>query len=91
MDKREIRFTKRAEEKLKEIVNGSRKEVLQFFKDIEEKGINWKKENLIFDSDELPLYKKRCKNVYVIFAKGKKGEVIVADFLTETELLDWMK
>ena len=90
MGNKEMRFTKRAEEMLKEI-NGSRKDVLQFFKDIEKKGISWEKENLIYDSKEFPLYKKRCKNIYVIFSKGDKGEVIVVDFLTESELLSWMK
>lgn len=86
-----MRITKRAEEKLKEIINGSKKEVLLFFSEIEKDGINWKKQDLVFDSEELPLYKKKCKNVYVIFAKGSGGEVIVADFLTKIELLSWMK
>lgn len=86
-----MRITKRAEQKLKEIINGSKKGVLQFFKEIGEKGINWEKQDLIFDSEELPLYKKKCKNVYVIFAKDNNEEVIVVDFLIEKELLDWMK
>ncbi len=89
--KTEIKTTNIAQEKYNEVYNGSKNEIDKFLKEIEEKGVDWKNENQIYKSKDFNIFKRKCKNVYTIFAKGDSEEVIVVDFLTESELLSWMK
>ena len=87
----EIKTSKAAQEKYNEIYNGSKKEIDEFLKKAKEDGINWDEQNKIYKGKDFELYKRKCKNVYVIFSKGKKGEILVFDFLTKSGLLSWMK
>ena len=87
----EIKTSEIAQEKYNEIYNGSKKEIDAFLKDAEKNGVSWMNEDKIYQDNKFELYKRKCKNVYMIFSKGKNGELVILDFLTEGELLSWMK
>jgi hypothetical protein len=87
----EIRTSKTAQEKYNEIMNGSKEEIDEFLKKAKGEGINWSDQNKVYQGKDFELYKRKCKNIYLIFSRGKKGEVFILDFLTESELPSWMK
>lgn len=88
MDKIEIRATQRAQEKFKEIINGSKKEIIEFFSSLEKEGINKEDFDILFSTEGKNFYYKECKNVYVIFLIESKEVIVVVDFLTKTEFND---
>lgn len=88
MGKVEIRATQRAQEKFREIVNGSKKEVVEFFSCIEKDGIKKEDYKILFNTDGENFYYKECKNVFVLFLIESQKVIIVVDFLTKTEFED---
>ena len=80
----ELRATPRAEEKLKEIVNGSKEEVNHLFEKITKEGIKKEDYPIFLKNPAGEFYYHKCKNIYVIFIIEEKS-VTLLDFLTETE------
>ena len=84
MAKTIIKFSKIAEEKLKEIVNGSKAEVKEFFDNIDNY-MEKKEYKLIFKGSKKNFYYKKCKNVYLMFFIMDKNTIGIIDILIETE------
>jgi len=83
-NKIEIKATPRAYEKLKEIVNGSRKKVNEFIEKISKEGIH-KEDYLTFlRNKQQEFYYYKCNNVYVIFTI-EENILTLVDFLIEIE------
>lgn len=81
----EIKATPRAQEKFDEIINGSKKEILEFFDKLEKKDLEKKSFRLLFNVKEKNFYYKKCKNVYTIFLVEDSDSITVSDFITESE------
>ena len=82
--KMELRATKIAYEKLKEIVNGSKEEVNNFIGEITKKGIKKENYEIFLKNSEGEFLSHKCKNIFVIFIM-RENIVTFVDFLTETE------
>ena len=84
MVKTTIKMTPLAMEKLKEIVNGSKKKIDSFFDNID-KYLKEKDYNLFIKGDDDNFYYKKCENIYLIFIILDKNTIGVVDFITEVE------
>lgn len=84
MAKINIGITPLAREKLKEIVNGSKAEIIEFIENID-RNIDNETYNLFLKAGQMNYYYKKCKNIYLIFTINEKNGIGVVDFLTEIE------
>jgi len=91
MTKIEIKATARAQQKYNEIVNGSKKEIGIFFKNLKSGGLNKEDFEFMFEVEKDKFYSKKCKNVYIIFLIDDEKSIIIVDFLTEIEYNNLMK
>ncbi|MFH1452026.1 MAG: hypothetical protein ABIF88_02540 [archaeon] len=79
-----ILITPRAEEILKEKVNGSRGKINEFVKKILESGISKGKYQTFLKNGDEEFYYNKCKDIYVIFVI-RGNEITFIDFVTEIE------
>jgi hypothetical protein len=84
MAKIKITGTQLAIEKFQEVINGSKEKVMEFFNNID-KYIEEKDYEILFKGEKDTFYYKKCKNVYCIFTIKSENEILIVDFLTETE------
>ncbi len=84
MVEKKLKITPLAEEKIKELTNGSRENVLDFFNNID-KYLQERSYKLLFKGEQGNFYYRECKNVYVIFTVDEK-HILILDILTKVEL-----
>ena len=83
----ELMATERAIQKLKEIVNGSRKKVNDFIEKASKGEVEPKDYKIFIANKTITFYQHKCKNIYIIFAIVK-NRITLVDFLTEIEFKD---
>lgn len=81
---KKISITKRAEQILKEKVNGSKGKIDEFMKKIVNEGISKGNFEIFLEGGNNDFHYHKCKDMYVIFI-FKKNEIMVVDFLTEID------